>query len=127
MLVTIDQEFDEKLTLLFAQFCCEELKVFPSKIEIACAELDDKSGVCIDIEEDEFLIIVDKRNKSLSQIYATIAHELVHVEQYMYKALGNILDKNRDVKYEDRWWEKEAKQKSIDLVQKFVDIYFEMS
>lgn len=127
MQVIIDKSFDWTITYQFVQFCCEQLNVYPSKIEIASTEFDDRSACCIDIEEDEFLILVDLRRKNLTQLYASIAHELVHVEQFMRKSLGNLLDHSTNTKYEERWWEHEASEKSVDLVQKFVDIYLKMN
>jgi hypothetical protein len=39
----------------------------------------------------------------------------------MENNLGKLLDSNKP-KYEDRWWEKEAREKSLVFVKKFVDI-----
>lgn len=117
---------DKNLTQKFVSFCCAELQIAPNVLEIAGYPSDEdmhlKSGMCIDINEDEFLIIVATKNKNITQIYTTVAHELVHVKQYMYEDLGRKLDACGE-EYKDRWWEKEATNMSKKLMLKFVHLF----
>ena len=82
------------------------------------------SDRCIDIDEDNFLILVSKESKSLSQIYISIAHELVHVKQFMYDNLGTLLDQGYE--YDTCWWEQEARERSERFLLEFVK-YFKLN
>lgn len=116
------ENLDEALTKDFVNFCCKELDIAPNYIEIVGDEnVGDRTGACIDLSENDFMIIVETGNRNLTQIYTTIAHEMVHVKQYMKEDLGNLLDKDK-TPYFQRWWETEAREKSLDFVKKFVDI-----
>ena len=116
------QGLDEKLTQDFVYFCCKELDVQPDSIEIVGDDwTGENTGLCIDLDEKDFLICAAVNDRNLTQIYTTIAHELVHIKQYMKQDLGSLLNKDKP-EYLDRWWEKEAREKSLDLVKKFVDI-----
>jgi len=116
------QGLGEKLTQDFVYFCCKELDVQPDSIEIIGDDwAGENTGLCIDLDEKDFLICVAVNDRNLTQIYTTIAHELVHIKQYMKQDLGSLLNKDKP-EYLDRWWEKEAREKSLDLVKKFVDI-----
>ena len=105
----------------FVRFLCDELKIKPKRIIVA--ELEDlKSntiGLCIDESEDEFIILVKENTRTLSDILITIAHEMIHVKQYMLQNLGWCLDNYGHIPYKERWWEKEAFAKSVLLVEKY--------
>ena len=104
----------------FAKFLCEELGIFPKRLTIAAYEIDeDTLGMCIDESEDEFLVLVKERDRDIGQIFNTIAHEMIHVKQYMKENLGWFMDNRSDIPYMERWWEKEAFSNSIPLVEKF--------
>ena len=105
----------------FVRFLCTELNIKPKRIIVA--ELEDlKSntiGLCIDESEDEFIILVKENTRTLSDILITIAHEMIHVKQYMLQNLGWCLDNYGHIPYKERWWEKEAFAKSVLLVEKY--------
>lgn len=111
---------DPKLTTHFTRFCCENLPAWPKSIEIVAEDkiVNDKSGLCIDIDEDNYLILISKKNKNISQIYTSIAHEMVHVKQFMYDNLGELLDKGYN--YDTCWWEQEARERSEKILLEFV-------
>ena len=44
---------------------------------------------------------------------------MIHVKQYMTQDLGRLLDENADMPYEERWWEAEAFDNAVSLVEKF--------
>lgn len=116
---------DYKLTETFVKFCLDRLPANPNYIEIVGQDtlVNGKSGLCIDIDEDNFLILVSKESKSLSQIYISIAHELVHVKQFMYDNLGTLLDQGYE--YDTCWWEQEARERSERFLLEFVK-YFKL-
>lgn len=104
----------------FAKFLCEELSIQPKRITIAAYEIDeDTLGMCIDESEDEFIILVKEANRDIGQVFNTIAHEMIHVKQYMKENLGWFLNNRSDIPYRERWWEVEAYSGSIPLVEKF--------
>ena len=105
----------------FVRFICTELNIKPKRIIVA--ELEDLEsntiGLCIDESEDEFIILVKEATRTLSDILVTIAHEMIHVKQYMKQHLGWLLDNYGHIHYLERWWEKEAFAKSVLLVEKY--------
>lgn len=109
----------EELANVFAEFLCKELSVTPRELHIVGTDLDEGLGQCIDVDEGSYLILVKESGRRLEQIFITIAHEMVHVKQYMTQELGRLLDEQSHVPYEDRWWEKEAYEKAVPLVEKF--------
>ena len=105
----------------FVRFLCIELKIKPKRITIAeWEELEGNTiGLCIDESEDEFIILVKEATRTLQDILITIAHEMVHVKQYIQNNLGWCLDNYGHIAYKERWWEKEAFAKSVLLVKKY--------
>jgi hypothetical protein len=92
----------------------------PLKVTIAPYELDDGIlGLCLDESDDEFIVFVKEQDRNIGQIFTTIAHEMVHVKQYMKENLGWFLNNRKDIPYLDRWWEVEAYSESVPLVEKF--------
>lgn len=109
-----------KLVENFAVFLCRELDIMPLKVTIAPYELDDGIlGLCLDESDDEFIVFVKEQDRNIGQIFTTIAHEMVHVKQYMKENLGWFLNNRKDIPYLDRWWEVEAYSESVPLVEKF--------
>ena len=96
----------------FVKYVCEELEIFPKEIEIDFLEVDGVNGMCIDLDTDSFLILVKDYEGQLE----TLAHELVHVKQYMKQDLGSLLGTED---YETSWWEQEARSLSKQIMEKF--------
>lgn len=120
---------DESLTKDFARFCCEYLNIKPSVLHIDGYDklADGLLGYCLDVDVDEgiYSIVVATKNRTVTEIYKTIAHEIVHVKQYMNQDLGNLIEM-KDYNYKTVWWEVEANKKSDELVKKYVDILIGM-
>jgi hypothetical protein len=104
----------------FVKFLCDELSVLPREVTIVSEDVEGGVGLCIDVDPDSFLILVKESGRSVGQVLTTIAHEMIHVKQYMTQELGRLLDEQSHVPYEDRWWEKEAYENAVPLVEKFV-------
>ena len=123
------EELDVVLTENFIKFCCDELDIIPQHIKVEGWDDPFKNGalgLCYEVNNDnEYLIMVSKKNRNATEIYNTIAHEMIHVKQYMKQDLGNFLDAHKPA-YNDRWWEIEASKKSSNLVKKYVDILYNM-
>jgi hypothetical protein len=122
MIVSVSN-LDQKLTVDFVRFCCEHLGVKPRQLYVN--GYDDMSntlkGYCIDVEEDVFTVAVSIKDRNLTEIYTTIAHELVHVKQYMTQNLIRFLADQKDMDYYTSWYEREAREKSFVLMKKYVD------
>lgn len=114
----LDHSYD-RLVNRFVEFLCSELSVRPREISIIGTDLDDCLGQCIDIHNDSYLILVKEDGRDIGQVFTTIAHEMVHVRQYMTQGLGRLLDEQQHLPYMERWWEKEAYEMAVPLVEKF--------
>lgn len=120
---------DETLTEKFLSFCCDELNVYPDMITIEATDTplrNNALGLCHEVEfKDEYYIIVYKGERNITEIFNTISHEMIHVKQFMNQNLSKRMNEHMPI-YEKRWWEKEAEEKSFNLVKKYVDILYAM-
>lgn len=119
-------DIDEKLTRDFIDYCCEALSIKPESILVGEKNKiieKDSLGMYCKVEEDTYIIDTSTTGKTLTEIYKTIAHELVRVKQY---------EKNRMSKPsyippdQQKTWDIEAERKSYFLVKEYVDILKEM-
>ena len=110
---------NQNLVRRFVEYLLKDFDVNPKYIEIASTKLKGSHGMCIDLTEDEYLILVDETDRNIGDIFVTIAHEMVHVKQFVKENLGWFIDNRSDIPYYQRWWEKEAFEKSVSYVEKF--------
>lgn len=115
---SLDRKYD-RLVSEFVQFLCDELGVRPRKIDVVGTDLFENLGMCLDVEDETYLILVKETGRRVDQIFITIAHEMIHVKQYMTQELGRLLDEQQHVPYEERWWEQEAYERAVPLLEKF--------
>lgn len=121
LLLDIETTCSQELVERFVQFSCEQLNITPKQITVRGVDtLEGTNGFCYDETEDKFLIVVAEENRNLGQIFGTLAHEMVHVKQYMNQNLGYLLDHCQEIPYMERWWEKEAINMTGVLVKNFV-------
>ena len=121
----INVELDDSYNWLakeFVEFLCRELSILPLKLDIVTENMDENIGQCIDVDKDSYLILVKTLNRDIDRVFITIAHEMIHVKQYMTQELGRILDEQSHIPYDDRWWEIEAYNMSFPLVKKFSEM-----
>lgn len=103
-----------------ARFLCEELDIRPEKLTIVPYEVEDSNvGLCLDESDTEFIVFVREKDRNIGEIFTTIAHEMIHVKQYMKENLNWFLHNRYDIPYMERWWEKEAFSNAVPLVEKF--------
>lgn len=124
-------DLDPVLTEKFVKFCCDEMRVYPDYITIEGWDEPLKNGatgLCYQVNyQEEFLIQVFKGTRNLTEVYDTVAHEMIHVKQFMTtQDLEAQLSSIHKPIYEERWWEKEASKKSFGLVKKYVDMLYDM-
>lgn len=126
IVVKMKSEAKNTLASQFVEFLLSELAITPTKIGIASSDLSEANclGMCLDCVEGDntFLILVDEKDRNLTDTFVTIAHEMVHVKQHMNENLGWFLDNRSDIPYKSRWWEIEAFEKSVEYVKKFAEI-----
>jgi hypothetical protein len=104
----------------FTNFLCSELDITPTRITIAPYEDEAEIlGLCLDESETEFILLIKENDRDIGEIFTTIAHEMIHVKQYMKENLGWFLDNRSNIPYLERWWEKEAFGNAVPLVEKF--------
>lgn len=115
---SLDRKYD-RLVSEFVQFLCNELGVRPRKIDVVGTDLFENLGMCLDVEDESYLIFVKETGRRVDQIFITVAHEMIHVKQYMTQELGRLLDEQQHVPYEERWWEQEAYERAVPLLEKF--------
>lgn len=99
-----------------AMFVCRKFNINP-EIEINFRRMskDENYGYCCHLEDEEFEIEI-KRTLRLRDLLITLAHELVHVKQYIK---GEIV--NDDTDYWDRPHEIEAHGRETGLFIRWVE------
>lgn len=106
----------------FIDWLCSELRINPRSLDVyAEDDLVCAFGMCVDTSSDEFMILVKTKGRTITQYFNTIAHEMIHVKQFMKENLGHFLDSCSDVPYMEHWWEIEAHKESFPLVVKFTE------
>jgi len=121
MIIDVHIDEDEMLNDLavrFIRFACKEYGILPRKISVEAHDIVGNNGMCFDEPDGKYTILI-KDNRDLGHIFTTLAHEMIHVKQYMTQNLGALLDEQADLPYSDRWWEEEAFTDAIPLVEKF--------
>lgn len=124
-------DLDENLTERFIKFCCNELNVYPDEVTVEGWDTplqNNATGLCFEVNfKSEYLIMVYKKDRTATEIYDTVAHEMIHVKQFVMQNLDKQIQSGESMPiYEDRWWEKEASEKSFSLVKKYVDTLYNM-
>ena len=104
-----------------ASFCYNELipRIRKCDIEINIKKMKGYEGTCIDTDDREYEIEVNK-DQSLENLCVTICHEMVHVKQYVRKELYSDVNfyKTRE-EYLNLPWEVEAYEKQEILFKKW--------
>jgi len=116
--------FQRDIAYNVASFCYNELipRIRKCDIEINIKKMKGYEGTCIDTDDREYEIEVNK-NQSLEDLCVTICHEMVHIKQYVRKELFSdvIFYKTRE-EYLNLPWEVEAYKKQEILYKKWLSI-----
>lgn len=110
----------------FVSFLCKELQINPNKVYVygmdeSVYKEQRAVGACIDEPNDEFILLVYQGSRKIENIFDTIAHEMIHVKQFLKENLNHWLNTCSDVPYKQQWWEVEAWNNSANLVIKFAN------
>jgi hypothetical protein len=114
MIVKVLKTHSQEAISELVYYVCNFLDFHPSSIEIDDLHVKSVNGMCIDLSQNDFLILL----KDHRDMMYTLVHELVHVNQYIKQDLGKHLDA-RSEKYENCWWEVEAKKLTKQIMENF--------
>ncbi len=114
---------NEELAKQAIEFFCAELDIRPSEISVMCDSTIKSNGICYENVYGDYLILVNTGKRNITEIFLTLAHELVHVKQFMKNELARVFAEDAGkTPYKERWWEREAFEREADLVKGFVEL-----
>jgi Zn-dependent peptidase ImmA (M78 family) len=111
---SLDKDFVSSAIALF----CDALGIKIPNLLIYMDETIKPNGVCYRNNDTEFMILL-KDGRSDAETMITLAHELVHVKQYLVDDLSNKFDDS--IPYMERWWEKEAFELEVVLTKLLIE------
>ena len=109
----MNEEFANKVV----RFFCDALEVDVPNLHIFVDDTIRIAGACYQNDHDDYLIAL--KQQDLGQMIVTLAHELVHVKQYMIDGLYKTFDAT--IPYRERWWEVEAYEKEVELTKLLIE------
>jgi hypothetical protein len=109
----MNQEFIGKVV----RFFCDALGIGVPILHIFVDDTISVAGACYQNDHDDYLIAL--RQQDTGQMIVTLAHELVHVKQYVLDGLADKWD--TAIPYRERWWEVEAYEKEVELTKLLVE------
>lgn len=109
----LNQEFTAKIILLF----CGALGIEVPNLHVFVDDTIGVAGACYQNDYDDYLIAL--RQQDYGQMIVTLAHELVHVKQYVLDGLAEKWDTS--IPYRERWWEIEAYEKEVELTKMLIE------
>lgn len=113
---------EEDIATRAIRFFCRELDIEPQEISVMADSTISANGMCFENVSGDYLILVNTVSRNITEIFLTIAHEMVHVKQYIKNNLAKIhAEDGGKTPYKQRWWEKEAFEKEAPLVIAFVE------
>lgn len=104
-----------------AYYICEKFDIKPFiEINFRLMSNDDTLGYCSHITDEGFEIDI-KRSQKLRSLLTTLAHEMVHVKQYLEDAIPDTYE--QDLDYWDRPWEIEAHGRETGLFVRWCEYH----
>lgn len=133
--VSMFNTFDQKVILDATEFFCKYLGLDKTSARIYMTPLHYihehtyVMGSCSMKNNDlfvEFIGLAKKANRNLAAVLTTIAHEFIHLKQFIFENLDEAFQANQKagpnkVDYYDTWWEKEAYGRQEELVLAFIN------
>lgn len=108
----------QKYAFSIASFVCQKFGISPDiEINFCRMSKDENYGYCCHLEDNEFEVDV-KRTLRMRDMLITLAHELVHVKQYVN---GEMPDNISEGDYWDRPHEIEAHGRELGLFLRWVE------
>lgn len=109
----MNEEFIGKVV----RFFCDALGIEVPNLHIFVDDTINVAGACYRNADDDYLIAL--REQEVGQMIVTLAHELVHVKQYVADNLASAWDAT--IPYRERWWEVEAYAKEVELTKMLIE------
>jgi len=113
MAVVIEGNLNQKFVGLVIDFFCDALGISVPNLHVFTDQTITPCGACYRNSDDDFMIVLKERDQG--HMMVTLAHEMVHVKQFMIDGLSEQWDAS--VPYMERWWEKEAYHKEVELTK----------
>ncbi len=110
----MNQNFIEKCVI----HMCEILGIDVPDLHIFVDETIKPNGACYQNSPDEFMIVL--KDQADGQMIVTLAHEMVHVKQYLKDNLAEHF--TYDIPYMERWWEKEAYAMEVEITKSIIEM-----
>ena len=104
---------NEDFTYNVVKLFCRALGIDVPSLHIFVDDTISVAGACYQNSHDDYLIAL--RQQDRGQMLVTLAHELVHVKQYVVDGLAEKWDTT--IPYRERWWEVEAFEKEVELTK----------
>ena len=110
----------QKYAFSMASFVCQKFSITPTiEINFRRMSKDPNYGYCCHLDDNEFEIDI-KRTLRLRDMLTTLAHELVHVKQYVENTLDHGAEE--EMEYWDRPSEIEAHGRETGLFIRWAEI-----
>jgi hypothetical protein len=110
----LDVNFTKKAVQLF----CSVLGIDNPCLHIFVDSTIKVTGACYQADKNDFMIVLQDQPCD-GQMMVTLAHELVHVKQYLQNDLAAKFDAT--IPYMERWWEQEAYEKEVELTKLLIE------
>ena len=109
----LNEAFVQEVVIFF----CDALGVSVPNLHIFTDQTITPCGACYRNSDNDFMIVLKERDEG--QMMVTLAHEMVHVKQYLLDGLSEQWDAS--IPYMERWWEQEAYQKEAELTKLLIE------
>jgi hypothetical protein len=96
---------------------CSALDIQKPNLHIFTDSTISPNGACYRNSDDDFMIVLKERDHG--DMMVTLAHEMVHVKQYLLDGLSDKWDSS--IPYMERWWEQEAYEKEVELTKLLIE------
>lgn len=121
-MLTLEGFTDNRFVEKCVEHFCDLLEIAIPKIlvfvdDTSAVETGDIAGACYENEPGDYMIVL--KTQTPSKMISTLAHELVHVKQFVVDELSKKFDSS--IPYLDRWWEKEAIEKEKTMMDSLVE------
>jgi hypothetical protein len=115
--VITTEGLDHKFIEQCVEHFCDLLDITVPNIFIFIDDTMKVLGACYENEPGDYMITL--RDQADGHMILALAHEMVHVKQFMCNSLSNTFDPM--IPYNERWWEIEACEKEVVLMTSLIN------
>lgn len=115
--VIIEGSLNKNFVGFVIDFFCDALGISVPNLHVFTDETISPNGACYRNSDNDFMIVLKECDQG--QMMVTLAHEMVHVKQYLLDGLSEKWDAS--IPYMERWWEQEAYQKEVELTKLLIE------